>query len=401
MNDRPLVPQVPELTSRSMLTTANVVEVRCQGSPREMGFAQGAGVRTKIHAARQILAQLEAFRLQQPGWLPYPVYRWLAEQKSRRYLAQCRDSSAMNQRLAGIAEGAGVSLNAICLFNAIEPFLSSVGGCTACPGACSSVAVRGRRSATGEPMVAHNFDYLPLVQPLYMVRESRPQGGLRAFEFTTAPLAGAVDGMNEKGLCITYDYGFTTDTPSAPAAPISVAISETLGRCETVTEAAAFITQRPRWGGGLLMLSDATGDIASLELSSTRSHLRRPEEGADVLHHSNAFFSDTMRQVQSPRDAVYTESAPSALRGHRLHQSSELRDQRFKELLERGEILCVDKLAAVMADHGSEGIPYDYSPCVHSSYWQTTACLQFFPKSRRMRVAYDTACQARFVDIEF
>ena len=138
-----------------------------------------------------------------------------------------------------------------------------------------------------------------------------------------------------------------------------------------------------------------------MELSSTRSHLRRPEEGADVLYHSNAFFSEGMRQIQTPRDAVYTDSAPTALRGHRLHQSSELRDQRFKELLERGEILCVDKLAAVMADHGSEGIPYDYSPCVHSSYWQTTACLQFFPKSRRMRVAYDTACQARFVDIEF
>jgi hypothetical protein len=383
------------------LTTTNVVEVRCQGSPREMGFGQGAGVRNKIYAASQILVQLEAFRLQQPEWLPYPVYRWLAERKSRRYLAQCRDSSEMNQRLAGIAEGAGVSLNAICLFNAIEPMLSSVGGCTACPGACSAVAVRGPRSAKSEPMVAHNFDYLPLVQPLYMVRESRPTGGLRAFEFTTAPLAGAVDGINEKGLCITYDYAFTTDIPSAPAAPISVAISEALGRCQTVTEAADWITQRPRWGGGLLMLSDASGDIASLELSSSCSHLRRPEEGAHVLYHSNAFFSDTMRLVQSPRDAVYTDLAPTALRGHRLHQSSELRDQRFKELLERGEILCVDKLATVMADHGSAGIPHDYSPCVHSKYWQTTACLQFFPKSRRMRVAYDTACQARFVDIEF
>ena len=50
-----------------------------------------------------------------------------------------------------------------CLFNALEPVLSSVGGCTACPGACSAVAVRGSRSITGEPMVARNFDYLPLI----------------------------------------------------------------------------------------------------------------------------------------------------------------------------------------------------------------------------------------------
>ncbi len=144
---------------------------------------------------------------------------------------------------------------------------------------------------TGEPIVARNFDYLPLVQPFYLVRESRSQGKLRAFEFTTAPLAGAVDGMNEEGLCITYNYGFTTDEPSAPAAPISMAISEALGRCGTVAEAADWITSRPRWGGGLLMLCDASGDMASLELSSTRSYLRRPASDEDVLFHTNAFSS--------------------------------------------------------------------------------------------------------------
>lgn len=391
---------MPASISRTNPTTSNMVKVRCQGTPREMGFDQGAGVRDKIHAASQILSLLEPFRLQQPGWLPYPVYRWLAEIKSRRYLSQCRENIAMNQRMAGIAEGAGVSLNAICLYNAIEPLLSSVGGCTACPGACSAVAVRGRRSVTGEPMVARNFDYLPLIQPLYLLRESCPQRRLRAIEFTSAPLAGAVDGMNEAGLCITYDYAFTTDTPSAPAAPISMVIAEALGGCQTVTEAADWISQRPRWGGGLLMLSDATGDIASLELSSTRSHLRRPEEGVDVLHHSNAFFNNTMQQVQMPRDAVYADSAPTALRGRRLHQSSESRDQRFKELLDHGELLDADKLAALMADHGPTHTPNADSPCVHSSYWQTTACLQFFPQTRRMRVAYDTACQARYVDFE-
>jgi predicted choloylglycine hydrolase len=202
-----------------------MVEVVCSGSAKEMGLAQGAGVQNKIHAARQALAQLEAFRLQQPWWLPYRVYRRLAECKASRFFATCHNNPEMSQRLAGLAEGAGVSLQVICLFNGLEPLLSSVGGCTACPGACSAVAVRGPRSATGEPIVARNFDYLPLAQPFYLVRESRPQGKLRALEFTTAPLAGAVDGLNEKGLCITYNYGFTTDAPSAPAAPISMAIS--------------------------------------------------------------------------------------------------------------------------------------------------------------------------------
>ena len=380
---------------------STVVEVICQGSPTDMGLAQGVGAKNKVHGALHALTKLEAFRLQQPLWLPYRVYRWLAEQQASRFLAGlAHDYPAMCQRLAGIAEGAGVGIKSIHLINALEPFLSSVGGCTTCPGACSAVAVRGHRSATGEPIVARNFDYLPLVQPYYLVRESRPIGKLRAVEFTTAPLAGAIDGMNEEGLCITYNYGFTIDSLSMPAAPISMVISETLEHCGTVAEAADWIISKPRCGGGLLMLCDSSGDIASLELSSTRSHLRRPAPGKDILFHTNAFSSEHMREVQAPWDAVYTDGAPTPLRGRRLHQSSELRDQRFKELLGESETLDADKLGVVMADHGSTGIPNDDTPCVHGSYWYTTACLQFFPRHRRMRVAYDTACRARYQDVQ-
>jgi hypothetical protein len=382
--------------------SSEIVEVVCRGRPREMGMAQGAGARNKIHAARQALEELEAFRLQQPRFLPYRLYRWLAEQKAARFLADPlqRDFPAMRERLAGIAEGAAVDPKAIYLFNALEPLLSSVGGCTACPAACSAVAVRGRRSATREPIVARNFDYLPLVQPFYLLRESRPKGKLRSIEFTTAPLAGAVDGMNEDGLCITYNYAFTLDEPALPAVPISMVISEALEHCSTVAEAARWITSKPRFGGGLLMLCDASGDIASLELSRTRSSLRRPAEGEDVLFHTNAFSTDSMREVQIPWDARYTDRAPTPLRGRRLHQSSERRDERFKTLLAEAETFGVEEIGTIMADHGPTATASDDTPCVHGSYWYTTACLQFLPKSRRMRVAYDTACQARFAEIE-
>jgi predicted choloylglycine hydrolase len=379
------------------------IDVICQGAPKEMGLAQGTAAQGKIRAARDdALCRLEAFRLQQPRWLPFWAYRWLAEQRAWRFLAGplTRDYPAMSQRLVGIAEGARVGLRAIYLFNALEPLLSSVGGCTACPGACSAVAVRGRRSANGEPMIAQNFDYLPLVQPYYLLRETRPQEMFRALEFTIAPLAGAVDGMNEKGLCITYNYAFTTDCPPGSAAPISMAISDALARCGTVTDAADAITSKPRSGGGLLMLADATGDVASLELSSTRAELRRPAPGEDVLFHANAFATARMREVQVAWDAVYTNRAPTPLRGRRVHQSSHLRNQRFELLLSGSAILGRDELGAIMADHGASGNPDDFSPCVHGTYWRTTACLQLFPKSRRMRVAYDTACCARFEEVE-
>jgi len=143
------------------IASSEGVDVRCLGSPREMGLAQGAALQSKIRSAHQdVLRKLEAFRLQQPRWLPYRAYRWLAKQKAWRFLAGplSRDYPAVSQRLSGIAEGAGVSLKEIYLLNSLEPFLSLVGDCTTCPGACSTVAVRGRRSAMGEPIIAHNFD---------------------------------------------------------------------------------------------------------------------------------------------------------------------------------------------------------------------------------------------------
>ena len=376
----------------------------CQGSPRELGLAQGDCLRDRIAQSRQALAQLEGFRLEQPWWLPYPLFRWLAERKARRLLAGplARDFPEMDVRLRGITEGAGLGLEALYLLNALEPLLASVRGRTVAPclGACSAVAVTAERSGIGEPIIARNFDYLPLIQPFYTVRDTRPQGRLRSLDFTVAPLAGAIDGMNEKGLCITYNYAFTTDTPSALTGTLSMVIAETLERCGTVTEAVDWITTRPRWGGGILMLADATGDVASLELSSTRSRLRRPAPGQDVLFHTNAFSCSEMCEIQVPPDAVFNERAPTALRGRRVLESSEVRDRRLTELLDRPGLLDPDELAALMADHGPDGVPGDYTLCVHGSYWYTTACLQFFPRSRRMRVAYSTACRARYEETQ-
>lgn len=376
--------------------------VICQGTPYEMGRSQGIALREKIHAAHAALSDLEAFRQQQPWWLPFPLYRRLAQRRASRLLADPlkRYYPEFSQRLLGLADGASVNPGMPYLFNALEPLLSYIGGSTACPGACSAVALRGSRSARSEPMIGRNFDYLPLVQPFYTMRDCRPEDGFRSVEFTVAPLVGAVDGMNERGLCITYDYAFTTDADSASPVPISVLIGETLQRCSTVAEAAAWMSHRPRWGGGLLMLADAGGDIASLELSATRSYLRRPASGDDHLVHTNCFSSPSMREVQIPDDAVYTSTAPKPLQGHRVHQSSEQRNQRYQELLASTPVLDDDLLSALMADHGASSIPSENTPCVHSSYWHTTASLQFFPKSRRMRVAFDSACQARFQEFE-
>jgi hypothetical protein len=148
------------------------------------------------------------------------------------------------------------------------------------------------------------------------------------------------------------------------------------------------------------MLADADGDIAALELSRTRSQLRRPLPGEDCCFHTNAFQTPEMKVVEAPPDTVLDDRAPRALQGQRLHEWSECRDARLEQLLAGSQPLGLDDLARVMADHGADGQPSAFTPCVHSDYWNTTTCAQLLPRARRMRIAFDRPCQAQYQEFE-
>ena len=104
-------------------------KILCCGGPRVMGQAQGFELATEIAALRHDLVRLEPFRLAQPFWLPYPVYRWVAERRAKEHLTRALrgNDPAMQRRLEGIdcrisrhtcrgsdrpgLAGAGVSVN--------------------------------------------------------------------------------------------------------------------------------------------------------------------------------------------------------------------------------------------------------------------------------------------------
>lgn len=378
------------------------VECRCSGGPRDQGLAQGAALKDKILGTYRSLPSLEAFRLEQPRWLPYPLFLKLAEGKSEKpFVGALRQSNpAMLARLEGIADGAGLPLRSLCLMNAMEAFIGSVKGRTAVPppGACSSLAIRGTSSRTGEPIIAKNFDYLPLLQPYYVVRESRPRDGFRSLDFAVAPQAGAVDGVNEAGLAITLDYAFVTDW-APPNSLVTMLIAEALGSCATVTEAIRRITARPRWGAGILVLADAAGDLASLELSNTRAGVRRPARDDDWLLVTNVCRCPETSAVQVSESAAYSDRSPLPLRGGSVLQPHVSRARRMEELVRNQSRIGANELAVIMADHGPTGAPDGASPCVHTAYFNTTATLQWFPAGRRVRVSYSSACAAQYVDI--
>jgi hypothetical protein len=97
--------------------------------------------------------------------------------------------------------------------------------------------------------------------------------------------------------------------------------------------------------------------------------------------------------------AVFAGRVPRALLGQRVLQPHRDRAGRIAGLVRARGVLGPDDVAVVMADHGPAGAPDGASPCVHTPYWGTTACLQWFPASRRVRVSYSAACAAEYVDL--
>jgi hypothetical protein len=383
----------------SLPDAARPLDVVCSGDNIQMGRAQGERLSARIREGSTSLHRFESLQARKPRCLPFWVFQRLAERKTTEFLeAALGDVPWAQERLRAISQGSKVRYSALCLLNSIEPLLSSLGGCVATPApqACSAVAVRGRRSSGGEPIIARNFDYPPIVQPYFIMRESRPAGGYRSIDFTSAPLVGTVDGMNEHGLAITYNYAYAIDVSPRPAPPISVRIAEALAECRTVTEAAELVGGRTRAGGGILMLADASGDLGSLELSSTRCHLRRPAGDEDLIFHTNAYASAEMRGVQIADNAVFAAGAPAGLRGRRLHESSERRNARFRQLTDAAEVWGPQELQTLMADHGPDNRPGDFTPCTHGVVWSTTATLQMFPRLRQMRVSFASACTAEY-----
>jgi len=375
------------------------IDVVCEGGPWERGFAQGLGLSGVVRSSIDILEQLESFTLRKPRWVPYRLFRSQAARLAEAYLAGPVQETFPEcwAYLQGLARGSGLDLRLLLLLHSLEAAICSLDDSTEVPSlmACSTVAVRGRASATGEPIIAKNFDYLPLVRPYYAIRDSRPDKGCRALEFTVAFLSGTLDAVNERGLAVSYNYAFSTDVGS-PAPTISLALAEALRRFGTVVDAVSWIQEQPRCGGGLIMLADASGDLASLELSPTRTEVRRPSPGEDTLVHTNLYSTDRMREVQLSRDAVYSGKAPKVLRGQRVLEPFSCHHERLDGLLSGRGALNTDDLARVMADHGEAGVPSADTVCVHSPYWATTACCQLLPRSRRLRIAYDYACRAQY-----
>ena len=93
---------------------------------------------------------------------------------------------------------------------------------------------------------------------------------------------GVVSGMNEHGLtlaCMEVPRAFR----EPEAMPFMLLYRTVLENCKTVGEAIAFLQKTPRQSANNLMLMDASGDLAVVELTPSKVTVRRAPETAALV----------------------------------------------------------------------------------------------------------------------
>ena len=190
----------------------------------------------------------------------------------------------------GIAEGFGIAADALfaCSYGNVvadlagEPALADA--CTAWATARAeggTVVVKNRDSRGGQSELERVFRH---IDPEWAGRRILCVGSLGA----PGAFAG---GINTDGFAVADTQVGTTDHGEGWLRPFLM--TRLLRECMTVAEAVALVFRVPHAGGGTLLMGDATGAVAAIELAHRAVAAEEPGE-RDYVARTNHFVSDRL-----------------------------------------------------------------------------------------------------------
>jgi hypothetical protein len=108
-----------------------------------------------------------------------------------------------------------------------------------------------------------------------------------------------------------------------------------------------------------------------------------------------------MQQYEIPHNAVYFGNVPKESLGVRVHESSEQRLKRAKELLKGKTKINNKRIATILRDHGDENKPSMLTICRHDIYASTLRSMIFYPNRKTIKILYGNPCQNEYEEITF
>jgi hypothetical protein len=163
--------------------------------------------------------------------------------------------------------------------------------------ACSTVTLPASAAPDGVARFGRNLDFpsFDIADKRSVVLVYRPDGGRHAFAAVSWPgMVGVLTGMNEHGLTLA-NMEVTRSIRVPSAMPYTLLYRSVLERCRTVDEAVAYLERTPRQSANNLMLMDAAGDRAVVEIRPDGVTVRRGAADAALIstNHQRGADGDT------------------------------------------------------------------------------------------------------------
>jgi hypothetical protein len=245
-----------------------ILEVRLDGTPEAIGHAHGRLLYgAMLENEGTLYQQLEHY-------VPFPPARWLLADISRLQFRRVDEGMPDERRreIAAQAEAfapdpyAGFlptyhrfvflqSLYDIALSFEHSPLLG-----------CTSFALTDGAAAEGHVLVGRNFDFeagaiFDEKKAVFLMREA---GRIPYASVSWPGLVGAVTAMNAEGVSLVV-HGGRAREPRPAGEPIMHTMRDVLGRARSTAEALAILGEKAPMVSHIVMLADASGDVAIAE----------------------------------------------------------------------------------------------------------------------------------------
>lgn len=275
--------------------------VECEGAPRDLGLDQGRAFRDAIRdrAARVGVRGRRRFAsLLQPLVAGRVLGRGVGRALLRHYPHQA-------ERFDGVALGTELSLESVVALFARET-------------AGWDVGLRGDALRAEAAIAAEQAGGARVLRTLgggpdrrWVLRRSRPEIGFRSLEVTLPWLASAVAGVNEAGVAVAIAP--RTAPPRAgegqansrdgEAVSAVLLVQECLQRFADLAACLDWCTKRPVWGNSSLLLADASGEVAAVEVAGSVRRVLRAGEGL-LVEGAQLDYQAELRKCVAEHDGI-------------------------------------------------------------------------------------------------
>jgi predicted choloylglycine hydrolase len=244
-----------------------VVEVRGDGAA--MGRAQGQALREEIRALHKYLSVFfENDKQRKQALLASFVFR---NQLTPEHQAE----------ISALAEASGLDAGEVMLANCFLDLSPMT--------ACSTVTLSGKAAPDGIGRFGRNLDFpgFNIADKGSVLLIFHPKDRFAFAAVTWPGLIGVLSGMNEHGLTLA---NMEVDRPMGlpRAMPYMILYRTILEKCRTVQEAVDLLEKTPRQTPNNLMLMDAAGGRAVVEITPEKIVVRRATEDRPLIstnHH--------------------------------------------------------------------------------------------------------------------